>query len=689
MFLGKGTARHRQKRTPVTTTELQRVDRGPAHSALWLSVLMLFIAAQPAGIGFAITQPRTVEVPNCGADFVLMLDRTGSMSASALAAERIAAKNFLNLLGAASSPPRVGIGAFGDQQNGGVEAFIIRSMTNQYGDDDGAQDGDLYAAIDLATASNSSVGTNLADAISVGQNELANGTSPTRILILISDGDPNEPGPDPKNAALNASDAAKLAGKEIYTIHYGNDPAGFAGHELLAAIATGNVIPPPPYNSHKPGSADDQASAAAENSDGDHFLIAPTAADIQGVLETIILECPTLTPTPSATITATHTATATPTLTNTPTITPTTTPTRTSTNTPTPTPDCAGKPDGFPCTDSLFCNGPDTCKNGQCTQHAGDPCPSGPECNNNTCDEVNDNCFVPAGTACTPDDLVCTLDICDGAGACSHPVGDLAKCPRGYSILRWPEPAAPSVTAILGHESETAGRVCSDNVAFRNYAEQYSDTMALSDARYALRFKHLNVVTGTAATGGGEVRHPEVATVGILDSTGTSPLLADCRIASGLVATRRAVLTALPATQTFSAPVVVPARGVTTITVGAGTEVIDVPSITVKKRGTLLIQGVPGSTERVIVRVHGVLWLKYRSNISLADLDPDQVIFVTDGAVKVAAYSTINGSVTAASYVKLGRWAVLNGQAIGQQIGGLGIKVGAFVRINPHGWLGW
>jgi hypothetical protein len=50
-----------------------------------------------------------------------------------------------------------------------------------------------------------------------------------------------------------------------------------------------------------------------------------------------------------------------------------------------------------------------------------------------SCDGVSSTCptdqFVSAGTACTDDGEVCTLDECDGAGACAHPAGNAgAEC---------------------------------------------------------------------------------------------------------------------------------------------------------------------------------------------------------------------------------------------------------------------
>jgi YVTN family beta-propeller protein len=73
------------------------------------------------------------------------------------------------------------------------------------------------------------------------------------------------------------------------------------------------------------------------------------------------------------------------------------------------------------CDDGLFCNGADTCAGGSCL-HAGNPCTGGSECAD-ACNEAADNCFDLSGTPCTADTNPCTLDQCDGAGACGHPAG--------------------------------------------------------------------------------------------------------------------------------------------------------------------------------------------------------------------------------------------------------------------------
>jgi len=160
---------------------------------------------------------------------------------------------------------------------------------------------DLYDAVDFATAT-SAGGTNIAEAITVAANEL-NGSrhdlTKEKVMILLSDGETNIPSTSVAGeAALDAADAAKLSGVEIFTIFFGIDESTpFLGKDLLASLASGNAGVPAHSGhtapSHQLGSANDQSSASAENGDGDHFFISPTAADMPALFETIgTIVCP-------------------------------------------------------------------------------------------------------------------------------------------------------------------------------------------------------------------------------------------------------------------------------------------------------------------------------------------------------------------------------------------------------------
>ena len=48
---------------------------------------------------------------------------------------------------------------------------------------------------------------------------------------------------------------------------------------------------------------------------------------------------------------------------------------------------CVNTPNRASCDDDIYCNGTDTCQNGACDLHTGDPCIGGAECAD-TCDEA-------------------------------------------------------------------------------------------------------------------------------------------------------------------------------------------------------------------------------------------------------------------------------------------------------------
>lgn len=109
----------------------------------------------------------------------------------------------------------------------------------------------------------------------------------------------------------------------------------------------------------------------------------------------------------------------------------------------------APDPVGSACADGDSCNGADTCTaEGDCRSSGIDPCASGPECAD-TCDaRGGGTCFTTQGTACTDDGNPCTVDQCDGQGACVSQPGN-AGTPCG--------PAAPCRAAPV---CDGAGTTC-------------------------------------------------------------------------------------------------------------------------------------------------------------------------------------------------------------------------------------
>jgi hypothetical protein len=76
---------------------------------------------------------------------------------------------------------------------------------------------------------------------------------------------------------------------------------------------------------------------------------------------------------------------------------------------------CVNAPNTGPCSDGVFCNGPDTCASGACSMHAGPPCPG-----MSTCDEEGDTCAGCSDDASCPADEVGPYSACSFADICSE-----------------------------------------------------------------------------------------------------------------------------------------------------------------------------------------------------------------------------------------------------------------------------
>jgi subtilisin family serine protease len=92
---------------------------------------------------------------------------------------------------------------------------------------------------------------------------------------------------------------------------------------------------------------------------------------------------------------------------------------------------CTGAPNGTSCDDFVYCNGSDSCSNGDCTVHAGSPCAAGicPQ----TCDEALDLCMHTVGNPCN-DGVNCTTeDMCFG-GICAGALLDCASLDTNCAV---------------------------------------------------------------------------------------------------------------------------------------------------------------------------------------------------------------------------------------------------------------
>lgn len=92
------------------------------------------------------------------------------------------------------------------------------------------------------------------------------------------------------------------------------------------------------------------------------------------------------------------------------------------------------------------CDPADACPTGGCCGDGvvdpGEQCDDGPPASGGCCESC---LLVASGTACAADAEACTLDVCDGAGTCVHPVADadgdgtcdaLDVCPDGGALER-------------------------------------------------------------------------------------------------------------------------------------------------------------------------------------------------------------------------------------------------------------
>lgn len=135
-------------------------------------------------------------------DVILVIDVSGSMVGAPLADEKTAANSFIDQM--SSTTDQVGVVSFDDV------ITLDQALTTNF-----------VAAKAAISALTAGATTNFGDAVQAAADEL-NGvrhrSSASRIMIFMSDGEPNEPGMDPAGYAVTKATAAKAGGVEIFTI---------------------------------------------------------------------------------------------------------------------------------------------------------------------------------------------------------------------------------------------------------------------------------------------------------------------------------------------------------------------------------------------------------------------------------------------------------------------------------------
>lgn len=136
----------------------------------------------------------------------------------------------------------------------------------------------------------------------------------------------------------------------------------------------------------------------------------------------------------------------------------------------------ANDPNGSSCNDGLFCNGTDSCRNGVCSNHAGDPCPGADgdaDCSER-CNEKSDSCTAndPNGSACASDGNVCTRNVCS-SGSCTHPAGNAgAVCRSASGVCDVTETCDGVNRSCPANDFVPAGTECRPGDGICNPAEQ-------------------------------------------------------------------------------------------------------------------------------------------------------------------------------------------------------------------------
>ncbi len=264
--------------------------------------------------------------PNVPLDLVVIVDRTGSMSAADMVNAKDAAKGILTHLNPASQHVALGVlGPSGPGSCSGVNspAKGVGGTAAQYGSTyptdlakwipvgltgtGGAPVSESYltgTAVNTSSLivktincmSASSTGTNLSTPIKMARQYLAASgrTGVKKAILFETDGSPNFGSAGTASdytclAANNEATTAKNAGIEIFTVGFGvtgsdacPDTTGFYnGKSVTRALADMATL------------STDGGCVAAENTDGDNFFCQPRSEDLESVFVTAVTQLTT------------------------------------------------------------------------------------------------------------------------------------------------------------------------------------------------------------------------------------------------------------------------------------------------------------------------------------------------------------------------------------------------------------
>lgn len=256
---------------------------------LGLEPILISASVNGACKGYCGTAPTTL------LDVMLVIDRSGSLSSSELAAVKNGVRTALEFFD--PDYHQVGLAVLGasnpsnlcqDQAPGSGGTWLAVPLSDDYKNADGSLNTSSTLVSTINCLLSSSQGTNLGSPLSdsfysrpdaLNELQINGRVNAAKGIILFTDGAANQPDPMPgdDNPCQYANDRATVVkndGIELFTIGYAvttencNDDSGPYDSErtteLLADMAT--------------NSADDQghcanaASVTAENNDGDHFL---------------------------------------------------------------------------------------------------------------------------------------------------------------------------------------------------------------------------------------------------------------------------------------------------------------------------------------------------------------------------------------------------------------------------------